>query len=147
MTSHGNGATPDGLKRVPNYPDYGVTADGLVWSSVMGRGVRSKEPWRVLKQTLDTRGFPKVKLSHGHTFSVHRLIAEMFLPPFPDGMQVAPIDGNRSNTAASNLKYVTESEENRRRYSTSGWPRRRKRLAAMGRDDWGPSGSYPTEAA
>lgn len=43
-------------------------------------------------------------------FSVHRLVAEYFLPDWDPNLEVNHIDGNRYNNAASNLRMITHPE-------------------------------------
>lgn len=52
---------------------------------------------------------------------LHRLIAEAFYGPCPDGMVCRHIDGDRSNNMASNLAWGSQSENNldKRRHGTS----------------------------
>ena len=67
----------------------------------------------VLNSSPNRDGYPQVSLSiegRQRTARVHQLVAEAFLGPRPDGYQVNHIDGKRANNSASNLEYVTPSE-------------------------------------
>ena len=46
--------------------------------------------------------------------SVHRMVAEVFLGPCPDGYEVDHIDGNKQNNNLSNLQYLTKEENIRK---------------------------------
>jgi len=132
---------PAGLRVIEGNENYGVSADGTVWSRARG------EAWRPLATSLNTRGMPKVKLGHSKSVTVNALIAAAFIGPRPEGMTIEHLDGNRCNTAASNLRYVTQGEANARAWregsQRSGWPTRRNRLALMGYAHFGVAGGYP----
>jgi len=40
----------------------------------------------------------------------HQLVATSFIGPYPDGMEINHIDGNKSNNCLNNLEYVTRSD-------------------------------------
>lgn len=44
------------------------------------------------------------------TVTVHGLVAEVFIGPRPEGLDVCHNDGDKSNNRASNLRYDTHSE-------------------------------------
>lgn len=44
---------------------------------------------------------------------VHRLVAEAFLPADPDRREVNHLDGDKTNNHATNLEWVTHSENHR----------------------------------
>jgi DNA-binding Xre family transcriptional regulator len=64
-------------------------------------------------------------VSHnGDKFLVHRLIAEAYIPNPDNKPYVNHIDGNSNNNAASNLEWVTASENVAHAWSTGLIPRR-----------------------
>lgn len=70
---------------------------------------------RILKPgssgTAQHKGYPMVILAPGrHKRYVHRLVADAFLGPCPDGQEVRHKDGDYSNCAAENLEYGTSHQ-------------------------------------
>lgn len=88
---------------------YEISDRGDVRRITGGKGATPK---RVLRQCLKD-GYPVLSLSVGglpRRHYVHRLVAAAFIGPCPDGYYVNHVDGDRANTAASNLEYVNASE-------------------------------------
>ncbi len=86
--------------RLDDHPSYVVTSLG---------DVININKMKRLKPVKDSRGYLRVKLN-GESFLVARLIAEQFVPN-PEGKEkVTYIDGNRTNVAATNLKWADNSE-------------------------------------
>ena len=95
---NGNNVT----KEYPGDPRYLVYTDGTI---VGQRGC-------ILKPAPVTGGYLTVNIA-GKTRKVAHIVAETWLGPRPNGYQVAHLDGNNKNNNASNLKYVTRSENER----------------------------------
>lgn len=86
-------------KEVVNYPQYLISNKGRVYSK------RSK---KILKEGYgDYLSFVVSVDNKQKTMNIHREVAKAFLGPYPDGMQVAHLDGNRYNNNVENLQYVT----------------------------------------
>lgn len=95
--------------KVPDFEGYFISKCGKVKSCV-----RSKS--RLLKFDISNKGYYRVTLSkNGKTkrFSVHRLMAKVFLKDYSENLQVNHIDGVRTNNNIDNLEMVTQSENNK----------------------------------
>ena len=84
--------------------------------SSFGRVRMNKANARVLKGSLDRYGYRRVCLD-GKTVKVHVLVARAFHGPRPDGLDCAHLNGNCSDNSASNLRWVTRSENNSHQYA------------------------------
>ena len=103
----GAGGSSTGAAAVPgvqialaaNHPGYRVAEDGTVYGP---RGF-------ALKGHTLPDGYQRVTVRGCHILR-HVLVAEAFIGPRPEGMQVNHIDGDKGNNHVSNLEYVTPSE-------------------------------------
>ena len=93
-----------------DFPGYFITTSGGVWSGKKCRGVKGR--W--LKSQANVKsGHLKVTLQNqGSEYQrlVHKLVAEAFIGPCPEGLQVRHLDGNPANNDVSNLAYGTPGE-------------------------------------
>ena len=85
----------------------------------------------LLKPGLTSVGYPSVVLGRKHgTALVHRVVAEAFIGPRPEGHEVRHKDGTRDNNCAENLEYGTRRDNvsDARRHGTlyRGHDNRRK---------------------
>ncbi|WKW86869.1 HNH endonuclease [Gordonia phage Conley] len=97
---------------VRDNPDYLVSNNGLVVS------VRRD---RLMCTRLDTRGYISVGLMYdGRQYhkSVHRLVAEVFVPGWDHGLVVNHIDGDKQNNWDYNLEWCTYSDNLRHAHRT-----------------------------
>lgn len=69
---------------------------------------------RILKSSVGTSGYPTTHIYTDepirHTVMIHRLVAEYFISKIEGKVFVNHIDGNKTNNLASNLEWVTFSE-------------------------------------
>ncbi len=95
---------------IPGYP-YEASSLG---------NIRNAKTLRVLKHLPDNRkghGYARVAIAiNGFSkfFTIHRLVAAAFIGPYPDGLEIDHLDGDRRNNRPENLEYVTKAENRRR---------------------------------
>lgn len=96
-------------RQVVGWPEYEVDDMGNVFRIAPSCGAKVG---RQLKPIKMSHGYLKVGLSRASVVTdktVHRIVAEAFLGPIPEGMDVCHIDGTRDNNAVSNLRIDTRS--------------------------------------
>lgn len=89
--------------------------EGLYEISSYGRvkSFKSHPSGKILKTSLDSNGYPKISLSKNGAkkdATVHRLVAETYLPRVDGKTCVNHIDGNKANNRLDNLEWCTYSE-------------------------------------
>ena len=88
---------------------YAVDEDGNVWSKNYRKTGRTQK----LKPSLSSNGYSMVILSKGGKKkgkTVHRLVAQAFLPDFCEELDVDHIDIDKTNNCLSNLRMVTTQQ-------------------------------------
>lgn len=112
--------TVESWKLVKEAPRYSVSNLGRVRSVVTGT---------ILTPRIGGSGYYniylRVKGRRPINRRVHRLVADAFLAPDPSRDEVNHIDGDKLNNAASNLEWVTRSENIRHALALGLYPGRR----------------------
>lgn len=103
------------MKNIPGFEDYAVSESGEVYRisySDSGNSGKYDLPHK-LTPKLDRYGYYTVKLSVKRKVfyrTIHRLVAETFVPNPLDLPQVNHIDGDKTNNNVDNLEWVTPRE-------------------------------------
>ena len=72
--------------------------------------VRNIKTGRILKQSIDTKGYKRININSTYTQHIHRLVASAFIPNPNNKSCIDHIDGIRTNNNVSNLRWATRSE-------------------------------------
>jgi len=95
------------IKEIQGFPGYYISETGTVYSTKTGE-------WRERKLQTSYRGYKMVEIrdSSNKPFfkSVHRIVANAFIPNPENKPQVNHIDGNKTNNDVCNLEWCTEAE-------------------------------------
>lgn len=85
----------------PNFPDYSISDCGLV----------KTKNGRISNGGADKNGYRTFHIGAiRKTFKIHRLVAEIFIGPIPEGMQINHKNGIKHDNRVENLEIVTPSE-------------------------------------
>ena len=98
----------EGLYQVSNFGRV-KSVDRLVDGSRGKRKIKS----RIMKEYKNQFGYCMISLSkYGKSkqYSIHRLVAEEFIPNISELPQVNHIDGNKENNRADNLEWITNRD-------------------------------------
>lgn len=105
---------PEGARAVPEFPDYCVAPDAIVYSRrVYGSIMRRLGDWWAMKPkgTSNPKRYQHVDLFNEIgapvRFSLHILVASVFIGPCPDGKIVCHKDDDRRRNGVENLYYGT----------------------------------------
>lgn len=101
------------FKEIPGFNQYLANEKGVVIN---------KRTRKRLKQNNTGLGYFQVQFSDKKNYLVHRLVALTFVPNPEQKPQVDHIDGDKSNNAAENLRWVTASEN----YYAHGFEKRKE---------------------
>lgn len=111
-------------RKVPGYENYEVSNTGKVVNNNFNRkGVRKEMTYK------NNRGYLAVSLfrnGNGKDITVHRLVAQEFIPNPNNLREVNHIDGNKENNNVDNLEWCTR-EENLEHAKNSGLAYKRSR--------------------
>lgn len=108
-------------KVIKDFPEYMVTYDGEIWS--YKNKYKCRKGLRKLKPRISRNGYAYVDLVDGDKkkrYSIHRLVAFYFCDGHFDGAVVNHKDSNTLNNDYRNLEWVTQAENIRKGYITSG---------------------------
>lgn len=102
-------------KEIKDYPNYQISSLGRVKSLKYYSNINKKyyERELILKEKINMHGYKYVGLSCNglrKSKSIHRLVAENFIPNNNEYKEVNHVDGNKLNNKINNLEWCTRRE-------------------------------------
>ena len=108
-------------RSVVGHSGYEVSSDGQVRSverAVVHKDGRVRRfKGKLLSPGIASNGYPTVAIGKHNSRTVHSLVAEAFIGPCPEGMEVLHADDDRTNPRLENLSYGTRSRNLRDAYA------------------------------
>lgn len=92
-------------KLLNNYQNYLISEYG---------DVKNKKKKKLLKPTINKKGYLRVDLSYNKSLLVHKLVYETFVGKINNELVIDHIDGNKKNNHYSNLQQITSKENTRK---------------------------------
>jgi len=117
---------PDTFIEIVGFPAYLISKAGLIVT---------KRTRRILKQSLNRKGYPVVCLTNKSTKTVHRALAETWIINEFNKPEVNHKDGIKVNNFISNLEWCTQAENALHKKLHNLGKTRKAKIAATGQNN------------
>ncbi len=104
-------------KRIVGYENYAVTDDGRVFNCKTNR---------LLRVDISNRGYHRITVCKNNKpkkMTIHRLVAELFIPNPNNYQTVNHISGDKSDNSINNLEWMSQAQNQEHAVATGLCPR------------------------